>query len=213
MPNDPGSLSANADKKKTEEKSIENKQLAIASFTMAFTTAELMEYVEDAKTNKYPEGIATEVVKSLMKKYRPTDRIAGVEAEKELMKLRMKSNDDPDKYFGKLAVLKSKYKENTSTFDEDKMIANTLTRAPKRYSGVLTSVMQQQGTNLKLEHLQESMRRHWRIRNNIVTSSGANNYDSSDDEEGEAVLSVASSIKCYNFDKFGHKANKCPDKK
>ena len=47
MPNDPSRFYATeADKKKTEEENIERDQLAMESFTMAFTgVAELMEYV------------------------------------------------------------------------------------------------------------------------------------------------------------------------
>ena len=50
----------------------------MATFTMTFETGELMEFIEEAKTTEYPNGKAVLVVEGLMRKYRPTDRIAGV---------------------------------------------------------------------------------------------------------------------------------------
>ena len=67
------------------------------------------------------------------------------------MQLKMK---DPDEYFDKLATLKNKYKTNSKTFDNDKMIAATIAKAPKKYGSVCTSVIHEKGAGLKLEDIQ-----------------------------------------------------------
>ena len=130
LPSDPTVLSNDKIIKAEEEKAIEMNDLAMATFTMTFETGKLMEFIEEAKTSLYPNGLAALVTEGLMRKYRPTDRIAGVEAEKELLKFKMKKSEDPDVYFRKLAVLKNKYRHNSATFDNEKMIAATLAKAP-----------------------------------------------------------------------------------
>ena len=210
LPADPNVLDNDPDVKKEEELAIKLNNLAIASFTMSFTTGELMEFIEDAKTPEYGGGRADLVVENLKRKYRPTDRIAGVEAEMELINLKMNKNEDPDKYFRKLAVLKNKYRSNSSTFDNEKMIAATLSKAPSIYGSVLTSVLREKGSNLKISDLQEALKEHWRIRHNLVNDGEEVDDDDSEDEEKEMALSAMSNIKCYNCKQKGHKKNKCP---
>ena len=106
LPADPTSLSSNDDLKKKQERAIKLNNLAVASFTMAFTTGTLMEHVEKSKSSEYPGGRANLIVDRLKRKFRPTDRILGIEAEKELMKLKF-GKKDPDEYFDKLAALKN----------------------------------------------------------------------------------------------------------
>ena len=212
LPSDPSVFSNDSAVKAEEEKAIEMNDLAMATFTMTFETGELMEYIEEAKTALYPNGLASLVAESLMKKYRPTDRIAGVEAEQELLKLKMKKDEDPDVYFRKLAVLKNKYRHNQATFDNEKMIAATLAKAPAMYSSVLASVLREQGSNLKLTDMQDAMKEHWRIRNNLLNNA-EDTDDDSDEEIKETALNALANTVCYNCGKKGHKANKCPEKK
>ena len=110
LPTDPANLSSDSDVKKEEKKAIKMNNLVIASFTMAFTMGTLMEHMEKTKTNEYSGGVAHAIMDRLKRKFRPADRISGVEAEKELMKPKMDAKKDPDEYFDKLATLyKSKY--------------------------------------------------------------------------------------------------------
>ena len=99
LPSDPNTLSNDSGVCKEQENAIEMNDLAMATFTMTFETGKLMEYIEEAKTTEYPNGRAELVAEGLLKKYRPIDRIAGVKVEKELMKLKMKKDEDPDIYF------------------------------------------------------------------------------------------------------------------
>jgi hypothetical protein len=112
----------------------------------------------------YEEGIAHVIVNGMMRKYWTCNHIAGIKAEKELMKLQMKSKSDPDKYFNKLSVLKNKYRSNANTFNEEKMlIAAMLAKAPGHYSTVLTQILREKGESLKLEDIQSAMKEQWRI--------------------------------------------------
>ena len=53
------------------------------------------------------------------------------------------------------------------------MIATTLAKAPKKYSAVLTGLLQNHkgGNLLTLDDMQNAMKEHWRIRNNLMKSS------------------------------------------
>ena len=100
--------------------------------TMAFLSKEDMEYLEDSATNKYENGVAKEVAESLLNAYRPKDRLSAVEAEQEMRKVKLTATMDPDNYFKKVAVVKSKYKKS-KTFDDATIIANTMSNAPSCY--------------------------------------------------------------------------------
>lgn len=170
----------------------------MALFTMSFTTGELMEFIEDAKTPEYAGSHADLVVEGLTRKYIPTDHIAGVEAEMELIKLKMKKDEDPDKYFRKHAVLKNKYRSNSSTLDEENMVAATLTKTPPTYGSILIAVLREKGKKLKINDLQEAMKQHWCIRHNLVNGDEeVDDLDSNDDKVKETALSAANTVKCY----------------
>ena len=77
---------------------------AVGCLTIAFTTSELIEFCTDSATDKYPAGIASEIVKKLFTKYRPVDVVAGVEAELELSRLKFKNSRHPDEFFTNLAL-------------------------------------------------------------------------------------------------------------
>lgn len=160
LPNDPNSLLSTSSVAKKQQELIDLNDLALALFTMAFTTGKLMEYIEESKTTEYNGGVASTVAERLVNKYQPADRISGVEAETELMKLKMKKNKDPDKFFGKLAILKNKYRKNSKTFDDEKMIAATIARAPKKYSAVLTNAITNKGASLTLDDMQGALKEH-----------------------------------------------------
>ena len=214
LPVDPKALDADAEIRKVQKMALQQNKLAMASFTMAFTTGELMEYIEDAKSEEYTGGRADLVTEGLIRKYRPTDRISGVEAEKELMKLKMVKDEDPDKYFRKLAVLKNRYRSNGNTSDEQKLIAATLAKAPATYGSVLTSVLREKGNALKIIDIQEAMKEHWRIRHNLLSEDvEEHESDDDDDEVKETALNAATNIRCYNCGQVGHKKSKCPKRK
>ena len=54
-------------------------EMAISSFTMAFSREGIMRLVSRSKTKEWPDGLAYLVVKELNKKFRPKDIISKVE--------------------------------------------------------------------------------------------------------------------------------------
>jgi len=116
LPSDPENLTGTDKKREEDKKKVIKNNLAIACMTMAFLSEEDMEYLEDSATTQYENGVAKEVAESLLDAYRPKDRLSAVEAEQEMRKVKLTASMDPDNYFKKVAVVKSKYKKS-KTFD------------------------------------------------------------------------------------------------
>jgi hypothetical protein len=57
---------------------------ALSNLAVAFTTAKAMVHLHKAGSTEWPDGLASNVVKSLMRKYRPQDLISGIEYENAL---------------------------------------------------------------------------------------------------------------------------------
>ena len=123
-----------------------------------------MQMLTESGTDEYKTGVSKEVEKTLLKKYRPVDNIAGVEATCELEKLKFKKNRDPDKFFTQLAVLQEKY-SNSKKFEASSLISTVIAKAPGEYSSLITSEKRRLGSSFNLEELQESMKSQYRIAN------------------------------------------------
>ena len=78
-----------------------------------------------------------------------------MEAEIELIKLKMKKSKNLDKYFMKLAVLKNKYDSNTSTSNNAMVIAAILSKDPSIYRSMMISLLKEKDNALKLSNLQQ----------------------------------------------------------
>ena len=125
LPTDPEALTTTGDAKEKEEKAITQNNLAIACMTMSFTKLEDMDSIEDSATAKYPNGVASEVIKILATEYNPKDTLSAVEAETTIRKVKLSATGNPDKYFKKISVVKSKFRKSKK-FSEESLIANTI---------------------------------------------------------------------------------------
>ena len=67
LPADPKNLSTTPAEEEKEKKRIELNDIAVASYTMVFTTATLMKYIENSKTTNYPDGRADAITARLLK--------------------------------------------------------------------------------------------------------------------------------------------------
>ena len=114
--------------KKLSKRCVAQNAAAVACLTVAFTTSELIEFCTESATKNYPGGIAKDIVMRLFDKFCPADVVAGVEAELDLSQLKFKPGRDPDDFFTRLSVLRSKYKKSKK-FEEEALIASTVAKA------------------------------------------------------------------------------------
>ena len=152
LPADPENLTTTGEDKKKEQKAIAQNSLAIACLTMSFTKLEDLDSIEDSASTGYPGGVAHEVMKILATEYNPKDTLSAVEAETAMRKVKLSATGNPDKYFKKINVVKSKYRKSKK-FSEESLIANTITNAPEGYHDTLTQVLQSKGSAVTMDDL------------------------------------------------------------
>ena len=133
-----------------QEKARKRNSLAVASFTMAFTTATLMMLVHWSCNADYPSGLGWQIVKGLFKRYRPSDNITHVELRMMLNCVTMRPNDDPLVLFEQLNKIQEAYASASLTCDENDLIAIVITAAPSKYQPVLAALQLEKGKKLKL---------------------------------------------------------------
>ena len=156
LPDDPENLTGTDSEKKAQKKNIVLNNAAVAVLTVSFDHPELIRYCTESETEEYPGGIAREIVRKLFSKYRPIDCVAEVEAELDLTELRFKSGRNPEEYFTDLALLRNQYKDSKK-FKEKSLVASTVAKAPKMYSGTLASELRRQGDGITLQHINDCM--------------------------------------------------------
>ena len=189
-------LSTDDDTKKKEQRAIIKNKLAVSSFTMAFITIALMNRVKISKTAEYPKGLASKITESLMKKYRPQDRASKLEALRDLSKITMKENDEPDKIFNEIAALQQQYAN--SGLSKKTLVNHGILKAPDMYSDRITSATENKGANLKLDHLQVAMNNRYRYKQ-IKEESGDTNEDGNNEgTESTLVAKLQSVLKTIN---------------
>ena len=97
------------------------------------------------------------VVKALMAKYMPKDRISRVELRQMLASVSMKDNEDPATLFEQISAIENKFNTVSSKIEEEELIAVVMSAAPKAYVSVITTEQRLQGTNLQLADLESAM--------------------------------------------------------
>ena len=100
---------------------------AFANYTMSFTTEDLMNKIESAKTPEWTKGLAHLVKKSLMRENRPKDTISRVEMRIAISKVMMGEKEDPAKIYENLRALQNRY---PGKIEEDDLVAVILQQAP-----------------------------------------------------------------------------------
>jgi hypothetical protein len=106
---DASSLSVDADVANLQTLAKKRNDIAMAQFTMAFTTDSDLAMIYEAESIAWPNGKASSVVDALFKKYSPQDTASLVELQHDLSNVKMKNTDDPAILFGKLSAIKNKY--------------------------------------------------------------------------------------------------------
>ena len=157
-------------------------QRAFAYLTMAMGHAQFIGIINQAKTREWPSGLAWKFMERFHHKYRPDDRVTGIEVSRLLDKLKMSKDKNPEDFFEDMEVIRN----CAPSYDvpEDQLIALVLKKAPKAYASVLSA---EQGANLKTEHLEEAMYDHFRL---LSCSKGEDDEDEDKDSEDEVTLAA-----------------------
>jgi hypothetical protein len=136
LPHNEGDYDADADVKKAQVEAEEKNNLAMTYLTMAFTTAQLMGMIDSSTSTSYPGGKACIVIKLLLAKYRPGDRLARVEMRQALNSIKMKSSEHPDILFERLVTVCNEYSESAKV-DDESQISTIMEKAPSVYAAVI----------------------------------------------------------------------------
>ena len=95
--------------------------MVVSLFTLAMDSPMLLSKIASAKSASWPGGLAHVLIAKLNKKYKPNDTIASAEQTKKLMKLKLKTNQDPEELGDKIAMLEVTY--GTCITEKEKIVA------------------------------------------------------------------------------------------
>jgi len=183
---------------KEEPIAVGKNELAMASFSMAFTTEKTMNIVYASCTEEWPDGIAYLVVRELMKKYRPLDTISKIEMRQKLTRIKMKKGMDPSILFETLTSIQNQYLGPGKRLPKEELIAIILDVATEEYKAILTVERKMKGESLTVEDLENVMSEEFR--------QMTRNQAKPERTEGEMLLLQFPGT-CYNCGKSGHRAN------
>ena len=162
-------------------------EVAMANFTMAFTTEGVMGLVYKASTTDWPSGLATVVVQGLLKKYRPLDIVSLVELRQRMNKVSMKKGVDPSTLFEQLSAIENQFSVPGTPMDESHMIAAILDAATDEYQAVISTERRIKGDKMTVMALEVAMSEHYR---QLSRASGRkHNANAGGDSDHEVVLS------------------------
>ena len=80
---------------KLQKAAIKRNKIAMANFTMAFTSEGTMSLIYQAETRAWPNGLVSLVTDALKAKYMPQDTVTWVELRQMLNKVSMKPTSNP----------------------------------------------------------------------------------------------------------------------
>jgi hypothetical protein len=128
---------------------------ALANLAVAFTTTKAMTHYHKAGDLNWPDGLASNVVTSLLTKYRPTDTISAVEYEQSLEEFKLKKGQDPTELFDHFVEVNTQY--GVTTPDERKLIAIALKKLPEKYVVAFSTLNVANGGNVDLDSFEETV--------------------------------------------------------
>jgi hypothetical protein len=102
---------------------------ALSNLAVAFTTSKAMVHFHKAASTEWPDGLACNVVKSLLHKNRPQDIISGIEYENALRSFKLKKGQDPTELFNHITKVNTQY--GIDSPDEKKLMALALEKLPE----------------------------------------------------------------------------------
>ena len=193
-------INEDTDEGKKQKVAKRRNDLAMSSFTIAFTKEGILRLKSKAKSRDWPNGAAYLIVRMMMKKYCLTDMMSQLEMRQKLNKVVMKKGRDPAILFETLAEIEDKY---DGSVDKADLIAIVLEAATDEYQSVLTAEESAKGPKLTVMDLELIMGQNYR------RLSKRRKVQQVDDNE---VLLAGFNGACFNCRKRGHRANKCPER-
>ncbi len=93
---------------KLQKAAVKRNKIAMANFTMAFTSEGTISLIYKAETTNWPDGLASLVTDALKAKYMPQDTVTRVELRQMLNKVSMKPNSNPAVIFEQISTIKNR---------------------------------------------------------------------------------------------------------
>ena len=91
-----GVLTSSANNKEKQKFKMMN-LVAVHFLTLSFEEEEHLDFIEDARTNNWPSGLACKIWKNLEKEFRPSNVLAEAELTKKMMGLTIVKEEDYSK--------------------------------------------------------------------------------------------------------------------
>jgi hypothetical protein len=115
---------------------VSKNELAMASFSIAFTTAIAMNILYAACTENWPDIEAHLVVRELYKRYQPLDTVSKVEMRQHLSRVKMKKGTNPSALFETLTSIQNVFLSPGVRIPKDEIIAIILDVASEEYQPI-----------------------------------------------------------------------------
>ena len=108
--NDAELLDMSTDQRKAYKKSKVQNTLAVCYFRLSLNSPKLLKIIKASKSPEWPGGLACDVKKRLMKKYRPDDVTALAEMTTKLSKLKLTKGQDPKELEDEITTIENEYR-------------------------------------------------------------------------------------------------------
>ena len=116
-------LDTSVDAEKKQDTARSQNSMAVAIYTLSFTSNQLVNMIYESSNENYPGGRAWEVAKALDRKYEPKDMMTIVERKNDLDKIKMSIREHPSILFEQLCGIKNKYKNASGKMTDQEMQA------------------------------------------------------------------------------------------
>jgi hypothetical protein len=177
----------------------------VTNYTMALP-GDMMGVVHKSKSQDWPNGLAWKITEQLEEQFAPKDLASKTELRVALNQVKMGKKEDPRELFENLAGIEMRFNTATYPIPQDEVMAVVIQKAPEEYNGAINMEMRSKGDKLTMEDLPNTMCNKYQI---AASKTGMG----TDDQELGLVAEEGRGIKCYNCQKFGHKAFQCTEEK
>jgi gag-polypeptide of LTR copia-type len=141
---------------------VSKNELAMASFSIAFTTDKAMNILYASCTENWPDREAHLVVRELYKRYQPLDTVSKVDMRQHLSSVKMKKGTNPSALLETLNSIQNQILGPGVRLPKDEIIAIILDVASEEYRPILSVERRMNGEDLTVEDLERAMCEEYR---------------------------------------------------